>query len=467
MTRGVRQEIERFLRSPRVIVGELAALAIAGVLGAIWPDGHVFRSAWFAALALLAVASLCLVVLGQFRRRRLGALVLHAGILLAIVAGALRALFATEAVVDLVEGETLPPTAAAWSGQFPGLFAAPFHLDQPVTLEAVSGCRYDDGDLRDLRVRLSVGEVAVNGQLRLAGNRVYLGREFGPVALLEWSSGKGEAVLLDTDTREGLSTGPAGLRAYLRANASRSTSVAVRVMRGGGLIAAGDLRVGEKLPLPGGAGLTLRAAPMWARLHGSRDPALWLVYLGFALVFVGAVMIFMLKPVTVRRFTPVLATSALVLLAATSCRAKAKADARQLVARYNEVVAEAYRRGDVKLVDPVVGPNEGKKLTGLIGVRLDMGLTLDSQLLALEVTDVERATDVMRVKTLERWQYRDRKIGTGEPVGEESVDSYEMLYVFKRIDKAWVVDEIQFSAPPQVGRKTLTWAADRPQPQQP
>lgn len=135
--------------------------------------------------------------------------------------------------------------------------------------------------------------------------------------------------------------------------------------------------------------------------------------------------------------------------------------ARHLVERYNRVVAEAYRRGDARLIDPVVGPNEGRKLTGLIGVRLDMGLTLDSELLSLEVAGVERAKGEWRVRTRERWRYRDRRIGSGEQVGEESTDSYEMLYVFKMIDKAWRVDEIRFTAAPAVGRRTTPWIADR------
>ena len=141
--------------------------------------------------------------------------------------------------------------------------------------------------------------------------------------------------------------------------------------------------------------------------------------------------------------------------------------ARQLVERYNQVVAEAYRRGDVRLIDPVVGPNEGKKLTGLIGVRLDLGLTLDSQLLALEVIRAEQSKDELRVTTKERWSYRDRKIGTGEQVGEASLDSYEMLYVFKKTGPAWLVDEIAFTSPPQVTRKQMSWLATSKSPQGP
>jgi hypothetical protein len=145
----------------------------------------------------------------------------------------------------------------------------------------------------------------------------------------------------------------------------------------------------------------------------------------------------------------------------TSCKPSASQQAQALVKRYNQVVSEAYRRGDVRLIDPVVGPREGKKLTGLIGVRLDFGITLDSHLLSLEVTGVERAKDVMRVSTKERWRYRDLRIGSGQQVGEESLDSYEMLYIFTNINKAWLVDEIRFTKPPWVGRSQTAWLADR------
>ena len=51
-------------------------------------------------------------------------------------------------------------------------------------------------------------------------------------------------------------------------------------------------------------------------------------------------------------------------------------------------------------------------------------------------------------------------IPPGEQVGAESLDSYEMLYLFRYSDRAWKVDEIRFTAPPQVGRKTTPWGAD-------
>ena len=113
------------------------------------------------------------------------------------------------------------------------------------------------------------------------------------------------------------------------------------------------------------------------------------------------------------------------------------------------------------MIDSVVGPNEGKKLTGLIGVRLDMGLTLDSKLQSLEITSVEHAQNSLRVCIKERWSYRDLKIGTGAQVGQASQDAYEMTYFFTNVNKAWLVDEIKFAAPPQVGRTNMPWVADR------
>ncbi len=151
------------------------------------------------------------------------------------------------------------------------------------------------------------------------------------------------------------------------------------------------------------------------------------------------------------------------LVALASCQRVSVEEARQTVERYNQVVCEAYRRGDVRLIDSVVGPDseDGKKLTGLIGVRLDMGITLDAELLSLEVTGVEQEGEKLRVHTKERWRYRDLKIGSGRQVGEESLDYYEMLYIFKKTNKMWLVEETRFTSPPRVGRKTIPWQAER------
>ncbi len=145
----------------------------------------------------------------------------------------------------------------------------------------------------------------------------------------------------------------------------------------------------------------------------------------------------------------------------TSCKQSPLQRARTLVERYNRAVSEAYRRGDAKLIDPVAGPKESKRLTGLIRIRVDFSLALDSHLLSLDVTGVEQSKAEMRVRTKERWRYRDVRIGTGEQVGEESFGIYEMLYIFTNINKAWLVDEIRFTTPPWGGRRQTPWTADR------
>lgn len=179
-------------------------MIIAGVTGAIIPQtnasdqvegilaasglDHVFTSWWFAALLIPILLSLIVVVLDQFRQFRkrwsrrldekhfanapyrltferelradasagsairryrraglLGSPLFHSGLLLVVVAGCLRAAFGVEAVVDLVEGEVLAADHENWVRQWPGVFAAPMHLDDPLTLNRVEISRYEGG----------------------------------------------------------------------------------------------------------------------------------------------------------------------------------------------------------------------------------------------------------------------------------------------------------------------------------
>ncbi len=153
-----------------------------------------------------------------------------------------------------------------------------------------------------------------------------------------------------------------------------------------------------------------------------------------------------------------------MLVALTSCRSKgiSQDEAHALVEKYNEVVAEAYRRCDIRLIDSVVGMNTvaGDRLTGLIGVRLDMGISLDSKLVSLEIAGSEQEGDLLKINTKEKWTYRDLKIGTGEQVGDASEDYYELQYIFKKINNKWMVEETKFTSDPKVGRKTIPWGGE-------
>ena len=147
---------------------------------------------------------------------------------------------------------------------------------------------------------------------------------------------------------------------------------------------------------------------------------------------------------------------------APGCSRVSSSEARMLVARYNQVVSEAYRKNDVRLIDEVVGPDapDGRRLLGLIGVRMDMGLILDARLESLEVTGVEQGKDDLEVRTREQWRYRDVDAATGRQVGEASVDHYEMRYRFSYHKGTWLVEETTFTGTPQVGRKEVPWSID-------
>jgi hypothetical protein len=137
-----------------------------------------------------------------------------------------------------------------------------------------------------------------------------------------------------------------------------------------------------------------------------------------------------------------------------ACGRLSDAEAEALVRRYDERLVEAYRLGDVRLVEPVVGPGQARRLAGLIGVKLDEGLTLDARLDAFALRGVEREKDEVVVRTEERWTYRDRAVGSGAQVGEASRDRYDMRYHLRRLEGRWVVDRIAFDAEPVVGRRT-------------
>ncbi len=144
------------------------------------------------------------------------------------------------------------------------------------------------------------------------------------------------------------------------------------------------------------------------------------------------------------------------------CSRVNRTEARALVARYDQAIIEAYRLNDVRLADPVVLPDsvEGRRLTGLIGVRMDMGISLDASLVSLQVVGASQQDGQLLIQTRERWRYRDRRVGTGEAVGQPSEDAYDLEYRFQRRKGAWLVTETRFTTPPVVGRQAAPWHSE-------
>lgn len=151
---------------------------------------------------------------------------------------------------------------------------------------------------------------------------------------------------------------------------------------------------------------------------------------------------------------------AVAIAALASCKGGGKAEAEQAVRTYLARLADAYRTSDASLVDPLVSEAQGLKLVGLIGVKRDAGVVLDAKLLDLQFTRVEREGNQWVLETRERWYYKDRKIGSGEQVGQDSTDAYSMRYRFSRKDDRLVLEDLAFVGQPVVGRSVAPMPVD-------
>jgi hypothetical protein len=160
------------------------------------------------------------------------------------------------------------------------------------------------------------------------------------------------------------------------------------------------------------------------------------------------------------RLRALLLASVCIVAAAACKRGPSREDAEQAVRTYLGRLVEAYRTADVSLVDPLVSEQQGLKLVGLIGVKQDAGVVLDAQLLDLVFTGAQRAGDGWVIETRERWFYRDRKIGSGEQVGQESSDAYALRYRFAPKDGKLILEDLEFLGEPVVGRKSAPLPTD-------
>ncbi len=312
---------------------------------------RVLTAWWFLAILSAAGASLSLVVIDQWRRARrqwreplaaagfqaaryrrvfereaakperapraefrtygrvglLGSPLFHTGLLVAVVAGALRALLAAEAVAPLVEGQELPAGSAGYAAQRRGWLARPFAIEVPVRLERVEAKRYASGDLEQLAVEVSVrGErrrLAVNEALDLPGGRLYLSHGYGPAAVLDLQAPGREPERLGAMLHEaadgvfeGRVVGVGGTDVRLssppRGEPGPPSTVRLRVLRRGALRFTGDLEAGQGVEWPDGERLGVLAIASWAEIRGARDPSVWLLAAGAAVAILGVVLMF-------------------------------------------------------------------------------------------------------------------------------------------------------------------------------
>jgi hypothetical protein len=117
--------------------------------------------------------------------------------------------------------------------------------------------------------------------------------------MTDWGKGefKGESTLHD------------GLRAHVLAMVdavgNHAGRAEIRIMKGPALAWAGNLNSGQSVTLADGTQISLGGLPFWIRLNASRDPSVPLVYFGFALILLGAcIMFFVTRTDTCITVTP-------------------------------------------------------------------------------------------------------------------------------------------------------------------
>ncbi len=312
--------LDRVLHGPWLWVPLLAAMASLGVvLAEQWqrvvrqlraePGPGAFESAAFQAEFVRPSRQASTRVRRRSRVGHLGSPLFHSGLMVVVAAGLLRALFGRDAVVELVEGETLPASPAAFGAQWGGPLSRPLALSAPLRLLEIRREPYASGALRALSARAALLEpagerpvrIAINDPLDVAAERVYLTNRNGIAALVRVSPSGGvpTALLLEEGDLAGRYESRAVLGGELEVIARAAAgpggalpeAVEVRVLRRGALLFVGALAPGSAVPLPGGRSFAVESLRRWARFEVGRDLASPLAFAGFALVILGAVVV--------------------------------------------------------------------------------------------------------------------------------------------------------------------------------
>lgn len=241
----------------------------------------------------------------------LGAPLFHAGLLLVVLAGVLRAVLGVDAVVQVHEGELLPAGPDAFPHQTGGPLAGPFGLRASLSIGQLQAGLHETGGLAALALPVTVGSgpaedrLLINTPLDLGPNRLYLSAETGPAAFLiiEAPGERRQEVLFMSTVGEGaeVSTGAGPLLLRLSTPWSglsqRPAGLTYRALSAGVLAGVGRLGLGETAQLPGGVRLTLVDLRRWVELRGRRDPSVELALGGFALAIAGAAAMFLVTRV--------------------------------------------------------------------------------------------------------------------------------------------------------------------------
>ena len=259
-------------------------------------------------------------------RGRLGLLgvpLLHAGLLLLIVAGLVRALLGADATSWVLQGETLAAGPGSVQATETGFLAPPFSLAEPVRLDAIDLVLRADGTVDRESARLSIGDpprpvpIAINEAVDVGRGRLYLTQRHGFGVLVEGGTDGSEekrAILLSSDgdlfTGQDVLRDGTSVRVRLRSLPDRPSSpveMDVRVLRGPALLHAGPVGAEGEILWPGGR-LKIHGMVPWVEIRMSEDPSTPIAWLGIGLLLLGVTLFALVTPADVM-IAPVPGTS--------------------------------------------------------------------------------------------------------------------------------------------------------------
>lgn len=254
----------------------------------------------------------------RLTRHRLGwwgTTILHAGMLMVVLAAAASAAFSARAVIDLSQDEVWA-SGGSLLAEESGLLASPLDLGRPLRLEDVQTSTWENGELRALRLDLSVGDGAggwnavstsVNSPLRIGPHTLYASSgEFGDAAFLRV---KGPTV---PETRARMEFGfvPGGAPAYADIalpdlptiegrwdpeHAKSDDLLTLRYTDASGTEHRAGLSPGESAAL-GTYNVEFALRGVWARVIVVRAFGVTLLFLGFAVIGLGSLVVYAMVP---------------------------------------------------------------------------------------------------------------------------------------------------------------------------
>ncbi len=123
--------------------------------------------------------------------------------------------------------------------------------------------------------------------------------------------------------------------------------------------------------------------------------------------------------------------------------AKETAVIKDTVLRYNKMLIEAAKTGDVGPLKGILVQKESEKLYFWIASWHDSQVYMDGKIVNIHFNNITLSGNTAEVITSEDWIYEYRNLETGQSVQPASEIHYDMEYHLLKKDKTWIINEIK------------------------